>query len=59
MVLFQRSSCIGSVDMSTVQSVAQKKTMGGGGGQFEIITATKSYHFVRMDEYIPGHLNIY
>ena len=58
MVLFQRSSCIGSVDMSTVQSVAQKKTMGGG-RQFEIITATKSYHFVRMDEYIPGHLNIY
>ena len=31
--------------MSTVQSVAQKKTMGGG-RQFEINTATKSYQFV-------------
>lgn len=40
----KRSSCIGSVDMVTVQSVAQKKTMSGG-KKFEIITATNSYHF--------------
>lgn len=40
----KRSSCIGSIDMVTVQSVVQKKTMGGG-KKIEIITATNSYHF--------------
>lgn len=40
----KRSSCIGSIDMVTVQTVTQKKTMGGG-KKFEIITATNTYHF--------------
>lgn len=40
----KRSSCIGSIDMVTVQSVTQKKKMSGG-KKFEIITATNTYHF--------------
>ena len=59
---FQRSSCIGSIDMMTVQSVVQKKTMGGG-KKFEIITATNTYRFVRsvlfchLFSLSPGHMD--